>query len=146
MKGVIRPKKVVETPDGLETFMLPEMNQLPELGEAVPPVPEPQITEPTPIDQQQEELHTEVERLPTPTAPPTPAPPPVERSDRPSRVTKMPDRYKDYECYPLLTNGYVDPPIVSGDTSHPPSGGSMDKKMTRLWSQVVAQSGKPAKR
>ena len=56
----------------------------------------------------------------------------------------MPDRYEDYECYPLLTNGYFDPPIVSRDTSHPPSGGSMDKK-TRLWSQVVAQSRKPAR-
>ena len=50
MKGVIRPKKTVETQDNLEIFMLPEMNLLPELGEAIPPVPEPQMTEPRPTD------------------------------------------------------------------------------------------------
>ena len=44
MKGAIRPKKTVETPDNLEMFMPPEMNLLPELGEAIPPVPEPQMT------------------------------------------------------------------------------------------------------
>ena len=56
----------------------------------------------------------------------------------------MPDRYKDYECKPLLTNGYHNPPIVIRVTNHFPSGGFIDKKTTRLWSQVVAQSKKPA--
>ena len=95
MKGVIRPKKTVETPDNLEMFMPPEMNLLPELGEAIPPVPEPQMTEPRPTDPQQGEPDTEVEQLPTPTVPTSPTPPPVEGSGRPSRVTKMPDKYRD---------------------------------------------------
>ena len=41
MKEVIRLKKTVETPDDMELFMSQEMNQLPELGEVVPPVSEP---------------------------------------------------------------------------------------------------------
>ena len=47
----------------------------------------------------------------------------------------MPDRYKGYECYPLLASGYLDPPIVSGDTNHSPSDGFIDKKTTKLWNQ-----------
>ena len=114
------------------------MNQLPELGEVVPLVPELQIVEPTPIDQQKNEPNKEVEQPPTPAAPTTPASPPVEKPGRLSQATKMPDKYKDYEYYPLLTNGHLDPPMISGDASHLPSGGYMNKKTTRIWSQVVA--------
>ena len=144
MKGIIKPKKTVETPDNLEIFMPPEMNLLPELGEAIPPVPEPQITEPRPTDPQQGEPDTEVEQLPTPTVPTSPTPPPVEGSGRPSRVTKMPDKYRDYECYPVQTGGYPHPPMVHGETDHSPVAGSMNKEGKILWSQVVKQPRRPA--
>ena len=112
-----------------------DRSPVPEPGEVTSPDPEPPATEHVPEKAPSVEPSLEIERTPLLM---TPAPFPVEVSGRPSLVTRMPAKYGDYECYPLLTNGCLDPLIVSGNTSHLSSGGFMEKKTTMLWSQVVA--------
>ena len=112
-----------------------DRSPVPEPGEVTSPDPEPPATEHVPEKAPSVEPSLEIERTPLLM---TPAPFPAEVSGRPSLVTRMPAKYGDYECYPLLTNGCLDPLIVSGNTSHLSSGGFMEKKTTMLWSQAVA--------
>ena len=105
MRGALKPRDKGAMPEEAETTL-----DLPPV-----PVPDPMGTQET------EELAVETpaeSNTETETPAVTAEPAPVEAPTRPSRVTKKPIRFNDYECYPcnseLQTTGEVTVPENSG--------------------------------
>ena len=93
MKGALRPKRQLEGPSELEVPL------------KLPPIPDqdreraPPLEGPLEDPREKTDIEPATEPEPTPVTPTTPSPQLIPPG-RPSRTSRKPIKYQDYECYP----------------------------------------------